>query len=153
MKIPTKIHTWAGPVEIISFKKFLRTIPIKVWPNSMPYLEVLQREKGFYPGAMTNYTKSLLYFHEIPVQVLDLIDPRSIKKVAKLDMFEMADKIVTNSVREMGNPTHLVKLGPRLWMAANPSDFIIHHSKVGKAAHNVNPYKTICWSIEKETKS
>ena len=48
---------------------------------------------------------------------------------------ELMENITVESIMEYGSPDYLVNIGPRMWVATTPSDFIIYENKeTGKKA-------------------
>jgi hypothetical protein len=155
MKLPpVSIATAAGRISIITLPKFLNLIRRKEWPSYEPSIGFYQRGMFRMNDVISGRTRSTM----LPVRVLINPEPPILEGLLRgvdvldrpvWDLEEMVHDIATYSQMEMGEPTHLVRLGRRLWMVTNPENFEIFYSSRGYALANYHPRKTVCWRIEK----
>lgn len=149
-----KIYTCSGQVEIVSYKEFIKLIKLKEWANDTQNIRYFQKvffnffkdslERFAYnPGVIT-----LPLIHK-SVTYKDLTKDLTIESVFKDDLRYMIEDITTESAKNMGDATHIIRMGPRLWMAANPKNFEIHYSNIGYNVANYYPNKSICWSVNR----
>ena len=158
----TQIQTPAGPIKIISFKEFIDLIPVKEYDRNVGYATYFQRKSyssstyGTWHSDIrdtrvnVSFQKSVLW--------VDFTGPTNISEVPKRNLTEMAIDITTESVKNMGRPTHLVRLAKRIWLAVDPTDFEIHCSDLGTfwpryAVANLKPGNSICWLVYHEEKT
>lgn len=103
-----------------------------------------------YETVMLDYERRVFkHLTKVPITKEELVADLSIKDNVKYNLEEIFYDIVTESACEMGVPTHVVRLGKRFWMAANPQDFLIFFNHNGSALTNLRPNKAIVWLISK----
>jgi hypothetical protein len=142
-----------GLLKIVSRKEFLSEIPVKEWFRNETSVNVAFKTApdiyGSTPDILPSWRTRTFFLDRDQVLSTDFYDHESIEEYPKYDMLEMIYDMTTKSAYEMGNPTHLVRLDKRVWMAANPEDFIIFANNMGQRLVNYRPKKSIYWKITK----
>jgi hypothetical protein len=150
ISIPSIINSPYGTVKITTFKEFIKLIPRKEWYSYTDKVGFFRRNKDFnVPKNPFLYEETYRYFIKTPITVAELVCDVLIKNNPKRDLIEMVHDITKESALEMCDPTHLVRLGPRFWLAANPEDFSIFFNKYGHALANLKPNKSIAWRVDR----
>lgn len=136
-----------GYIKAISLNDFISLIEYKLVNKREAYDDkVLCTREPQRFGQST--TTELLYWEEEPTKVMvDLVptgytraSQRNLIRYFLLDQSRMADisnhkleeathKAVDDHSYNYGTPTHIVRIAARLWMVANPNDFIIYFNR------------------------
>lgn len=146
----TVINAPSGRIQIISAKKFIELIPQKEWwagENKVEYY--VSKLNSYSDRSYFGHQSVIEYLGDSPLTVTDLIKGLPIKETPKYDLIETIYDIITQSAFMMGNPTHIVRVGKRTWMAANPEDFIVFYNRNGVVLANLKPDKSVVWSVLK----
>lgn len=148
-----EVCTAAGQIRIVSFKNFLSLIRFRNWPKHQNYVEweIYGRFLYYHPAIIFPYvTKTAGFFEEFRIKPEDFMKHVDIVDVTiDGDLESMLHDMANRSACEMGDPTHLFRLGTRLWGMANPKDFEIHTNGTGSVLANYRPKKTVVWRILK----
>lgn len=144
-----------GSLKIVSKKDFLALIPTKEWFKDHISVEIYRSpfpKHLFFDAELDFPTIPAMiktFFLEEKILSEDFYDYESREENAKYNLIEMIYDMTIKSANEMGNPTYLVRLSRRVWMAANPQDFVIFTNNLGSRLVNYRPKKTVCWKITK----
>ena len=148
--VSVTICTPYGPVKIVTFKEFVKLIPIKEWHADTDCAGYYRRKT--VPGNSyetgSSYITAFKYISKTPITATELVDGLIIEDRLKYYLTEMVYDMATQSALEMGNPTHVVRLGRRFWMVANPEDFLIFFNHNGTAVANLRPSKSVVWLVK-----
>lgn len=143
------INTPYGPIKTVTAKEFVKLIPKKEWYSYTDSVGYYRRGVKPADSYFNHYETIFTYLTKSSITVAELVKDLSIEDRVKYDLMEMIYDITTESAIEMGNPTHIVRLGRRFWMAANPEDFIVFFNLNGTALANLRPNKSIVWLVNK----
>src|ERR1700677_936794 len=136
------INTPYCQTQIVTFNEFVKLIPRKEWYSYSDKAGYFRRSTRTswsddpYQTVFAVLTKTV-------INVEDLIKDLPIEDRVKYGLVQMVYDITTESALEMGHPTHIVRLGRRFWLAANPDDFIIFFDHDGTALANLRPNKSV----------
>lgn len=139
------IATPFGPVRIATTQEFIKLIPVKEWYSYSDQAGFHRKTRNPYFGYETIFKQ----LSKASITATELVKDLPILSYPKSDLIEMIHSIVTASACEMGCPTHIVRLGRRFWMAANPEDFVIFYNHYGSALANLRPNKSVVWLVDK----
>ncbi len=149
-----KYNTVAGEIELISFDKFLKTIT----------MVTKEDDAMIEDGAMIEFDSNVgqedIYTSNYVRKMAPIIDG-DLKTVAKTALLyqssqahkfyttldELIEGMVVDHMNEFGLTTHLVKVGKRMWMPANPEDFRIYKTDKGYALTCFALVRTVVYRI------
>lgn len=148
------INTPSGRITPISFKDFIKLIPVEKfqWTSDTLIYYRLPRDR-IYLGSTSGLTKiaAPMLNHNFKPIPEDILQHQKIIKVSKEPLIDMVYDITTESQYEMGSPTHVVRLSKRLWMASNPNNFKIYLAPKGWFFASIHPNKNIAWKVLKNS--
>lgn len=123
------VNTSAGSLKVITLAEFLRNVPKKVTAPNEHYVNIATLDRGTDSVNQREYylknvnTDGRLFvesmFEEIEKQFPDFGFFEGYEQ-------EHIHEAAANSAMEMGTPSCLVRLAPRIWMVANPQDFVLY---------------------------
>lgn len=150
----TVINTFNGRIEPITFKNFLKLIPVKEHPKRE--ITVLYRRRPAFNYPFDSYRvdfekeiRQFLYPIRRNMHYKDLLKDIPIQEVSKFSLTEMIFDITTECAYNMGYPTHVIRLSPRIWLAANPEDYVIYANDLVYALASYAPQKQTCYKVKK----
>jgi len=148
------VNTPYCQTKIVTFKEFVKLIPRKEWYAYTDKAGYMRRKtvKSYDPNETDpDYETVFAHLTKTPITISDLVKYLPIQSRPKYSLQQMVYDITTESAVEMGNPTHLVRLGRRFWLAANPDDFIVFFNSNGTAIANLRPSKSVAWLVDKNS--
>lgn len=125
--------TAAGAIKTVTFDDFILAVPIRDVPGD---LYQFNAQIDFNRNSdETIYQRSaiaLVRGHKKEIFKSNIVLQATLKHQYKRDLRETLEDAATNSLCDFGLPSHLVKLGRRMWLLANPQDFnILTNSRGG----------------------
>lgn len=146
-ELKSQIISKHGYIKTVSLNDFIGLIEYKLVNKGEAYNDkVLCTRDPQRFGQST--TTELLYWEEEPTKVMVDLVPSGYTRASQLkliryfllDQSRMADisnnkleeamlKAIDNHSYNYGSPTHIVRVANRLWMVANPDDFIIFFNR------------------------
>lgn len=136
------IDTQAGSLRVISLKTFLRDhIPARLHvldqdsvhfnslSNNSSNGSTVSEESGYFSDStyVRCATPMLEGDREAAIWA-GLLPQASFQVVFASNAREIAEKMAVESLMEFGDPTVLVRVSRRKWMAVNPNDFVAYFS-------------------------
>lgn len=148
---PIVINTPFGSVSPISLKEFIKLIPTRENKWDTHHLQYYKRigRSSFYESPLRRCTAVLLNY-SLPLTPYDFLQHIPTVEVFKESLLELVSDIVVECAKNMGSPTHLVRLEPRLWMACEPKNFEIHLTPKGYFFACYTPNKAQIWKVKRE---
>jgi hypothetical protein len=143
------IHSPNGALEVISLLNFLNLVDCDAVTRKDEWQDnkIMQLRTGEIFGA-SSYYGDLSNWENEPKKILVELVQMGFTRTNRLDIlrFFIMDQAVMSDVSNkdlnevihneqeehlynFGNPTHLVRVAQRLWMVANPEDFVIFMNK------------------------
>lgn len=139
-ELKSVIHSPAGPLKVINLMRFINLVNIttvsgdhsKVMAvcEGKRYGQSSEGELRFWQEDHINIPVHLIpmgynYKNRLDVLRYFLMEQSSMRDIPNTNLDEMIYDASQLHLYEYGNPTHLVRVAPRLWMVANPEDFVI----------------------------
>ena len=144
------MNTPTGSVTPVSLKEFIKLIPTKDNRWDTDTLRYDRRIASSFHEPNFRRITTLLVDYQVPLTVKDFLEHIPVVEVFKDSLMELVYDITTECAKNMGTPTHLVRLGPRLWMACEPKNFEVHLTPKGYFFACYTPNKTQIWKVKRE---
>ena len=145
-----------GNVKFVTLSQFIKLVAVRFWPENRSEIYYVQRHPQIpitsnTPDHYLTYGSSWRTIpcdlSKTPFSPKDILKDLPIEPAFKSNLLHMAENLICQSIVNMGNPTHLVRVSPRVWVAANPNDFEIHKSEYGMAFANHHPTRSVAWRV------
>ena len=157
---PRKIWFYGAQVEVITFDKFLSIIPVRS-TESDTYSHYVFAGANFDPilGIGQDISHSIrthLTLSDGPLNAVlkqFLLTQAFIARQLPRSLMEMVEEAVVKHMEQMGQSKYLVRVGPRKWLVANPTDFQIIFNETGAALACLCPARTVVNIVERLTET
>lgn len=118
--------TAAGVIKTVTLDEFIQAVPVR---DIRGDLYTFNAQVGYNSNTEESIYKraalALVRGHKKEIFKSNIVLQATLKHQYKRDLRETLEDAATNSLCNFGLPSHLVKLGRRMWLLANPEDFNI----------------------------
>jgi hypothetical protein len=126
--------TAAGVIKIVTFDDFIQAVPTRyIGGDDLYYFDAqVNFNQNNYESIYQKSAIALVRGYKKEIFKSNIVLQTALKHQYKRDLKETLEDAVLNSLCNYGLPSHLVRLGRRTWLLANPEDFnILTNSRGG----------------------
>ena len=165
MKITKPIYTAAAKVNPVTFEEFLKAVKVNRDPQHIDGIitfNSMMAWNSFVGSAFTMeeegceqtvedaiYSRRTVKLDTKDKLFQSLIDQSRKAFIYYKGLHELVEDMHLAHSMQHGNPSHMIKLGKRMWMAASPDDFMLFERDGRYALACMNMGRTVAVTVKK----